>query len=44
MIFLGFSYRWSSSWRDNNEKFVIVFNENVFGLNEGGKVTLTESK
>ena len=28
-----------SKWRDDNEKFVLVFNENVFGLHEGGKVT-----
>ena len=33
-----------SSWRDGNEKFVVVFNENVFGLNEGGKVTFNGVK
>ena len=46
MIFLGFLFFTGglSSWRDNNEKFVIVFNENVFGLNEGGKVTFNGVK
>ena len=41
MIFLGFLFFTGglASWRENNERFVIVFNENVFGLNEGGKVT-----
>ena len=28
-----------SKWSNGNEKFVLVFNENVFGLHEGGKVT-----
>ena len=28
-----------SHWRKDNQKFVLVFNENVFGLHEGGKVT-----
>lgn len=28
-----------SKWRNDNEQFVLVFNENVFGLHEGGKVT-----
>ena len=46
MIFLGFLFFTGglSSWRENNEKFVIVFNENVFGLNEGGKVTFNGVK
>ena len=46
LIFLGFLFFTGglSSWREDNEKFVIVFNENVFGLNEGGKVTLMELK
>ena len=35
MIFSGGFSKWSNS----NEKFVLVFNENVFGLHEGGKVT-----
>ncbi len=29
-----------SRLRDSNERFVLVFDENVYGLNEGGKVTL----
>ena len=29
-----------SRFGEKNEKFVLVFDENVFGLNEGGKVTL----
>jgi paraquat-inducible protein B len=29
-----------SSFRDENERFVMVFHENVYGLHEGGKVTL----
>ena len=29
-----------SSFRGENERFVMVFNENVYGLHEGGKVTL----
>ena len=29
-----------SSLRDENERFVMVFHENVYGLHEGGKVTL----
>jgi len=29
-----------SSLRDENERFVLVFHENVYGLHEGGKVTL----
>ncbi|MEK9772516.1 MAG: MlaD family protein [Opitutae bacterium] len=46
LIFLGFLFFTGglSSWRDDNEKFVIVFNENVFGLNEGGKVTFNGVK
>ena len=26
--------------RDQNERFVLVFHENIYGLNEGGKVTM----
>ena len=45
MIFFGFLFFGGlSSWRQDNEKFVVVFNENVFGLNEGGKVTLNGVK
>lgn len=29
-----------SRWGEKNERFILVFDENVFGLNEGGKVTL----
>ena len=29
-----------SSFRGQNERFVMVFHENVYGLHEGGKVTL----
>ena len=29
-----------SSFRGKNERFVMVFHENVYGLHEGGKVTL----
>lgn len=29
-----------SSLRDENERFVLIFHENVYGLHEGGKVTL----
>lgn len=29
-----------SSFRGENERFVLVFHENVYGLHEGGKVTL----
>ena len=29
-----------SSLRDENERFVMVFHENVYGLHEGGNVTL----
>jgi len=45
-IFLGFLFFTGglASWRDHNERFVLVFNENVFGLNEGGKVTLNGVK
>lgn len=41
IILLGFAIFSGgfSQWRENNEKFVLVFNENVFGLHEGGKVT-----
>ena len=46
IIFAGFLFFTGglSSWREGNERFVIVFNENVFGLNEGGKVTLNGVK
>ena len=46
MIFAGFLFFTGglSSWRGNNERFVVVFNENVFGLNEGGKVTFNGVK
>ena len=42
VLFLGFLIFTGeiSRWGENNEKFVLVFDENVFGLNEGGKVTL----
>jgi paraquat-inducible protein B len=33
-----------SSLRDENERFVMVFHENVYGLHEGGKVTLNGVK
>lgn len=41
-ILLGFSVFTGgfSNLRNQNERFVLVFNENVYGLNEGGKVTL----
>ena len=41
VILLGFAIFSGgfSQWREDNEKFVLVFNENVFGLHEGGKVT-----
>jgi paraquat-inducible protein B len=41
VILLGFAIFSGgfSQWRESNEKFVLVFNENVFGLHEGGKVT-----
>ena len=29
-----------SALREQNERFVLVFHENIYGLNEGGKVTL----
>lgn len=46
MIFAGFLFFTGglSSWRGENERFVVVFNENVFGLNEGGKVTFNGVK
>ena len=46
LIFLGFLFFTGglTSWREGNERFVLVFNENVFGLNEGGKVTLNGVK
>ena len=33
-----------SSLRNENERFVLVFHENVYGLHEGGKVTLNGVK
>jgi paraquat-inducible protein B len=46
LIFAGFLFFTGglSSWRNGNEKFVVVFNENVYGLNEGGKVTFNGVK
>ena len=46
LIFLGFLFFTGglSSWRPDNARFVVVFNENVFGLNEGGKVTFNGVK
>ncbi len=42
LVFLGFLVFTGnlSRWGESNERFVLVFDENVFGLNEGGKVTL----
>lgn len=42
VIILGFSVFTGgfSSFRGQNERFVMVFHENVYGLHEGGKVTL----
>ena len=42
VLFLGFAVFTGgfSSLRDENERFVMVFHENVYGLHEGGKVTL----
>ena len=42
LLFLGFLIFTGeiSRFGEKNEKFVLVFDENVFGLNEGGKVTL----
>ena len=40
VILLGFAfYRKFFFLRENNERFVLVFNENVYGLHEGSKVT-----
>ena len=36
LLFLG----GFSSFRNQNERFVLVFHENMYGLYEGGKVTL----
>ncbi len=46
LIFAGFLFFTGglSTWREDNEHFVIIFNENVFGLNEGGKVTFNGVK
>ena len=40
-ILLGFAFFTGSFsfLRENNERFVLVFNENVYGLHEGSKVT-----
>ena len=40
-ILLGFAFFTGSLsfLRENNERFVLVFNENVYGLHEGSKVT-----
>ncbi len=42
VLILGFSIFTGgfSSFRGENERFVMVFHENVYGLHEGGKVTL----
>ena len=42
VLVLGFSIFTGgfSSFRGENERFVLVFHENVYGLHEGGKVTL----
>ena len=42
VLILGFSVFTGgfSSFRGENERFVLVFHENVYGLHEGGKVTL----
>jgi len=42
VVLLGFTVFTGgfSSLRDENERFVMVFHENVYGLHEGGKVTL----
>ena len=42
VILLGFGVFTGgfSNLRNKNERFVLVFNENVYGLHEGGKVTL----
>ena len=41
VILLGFAFFTGSFsfLRENNERFVLVFNENVYGLHEGSKVT-----
>jgi len=46
LIFAGFLFFTGglATWREDNERFVIIFNENVFGLNEGGKVTFNGVK
>ena len=42
ILIIGFSIFTGgfSSFRGENERFVMVFHENVYGLHEGGKVTL----
>jgi paraquat-inducible protein B len=42
VLIIGFSIFTGgfSSFRGKNERFVMVFHENVYGLHEGGKVTL----
>ena len=42
VLIIGFSIFTGgfSSFRGENERFVMVFHENVYGLHEGGKVTL----
>ena len=42
LLFVGFLLFTGeiSRWGEKNERFILVFDENVFGLNEGGKVTL----
>ena len=42
VVFLGFTVFTGgfSSLRNQNERFVLVFHENMYGLYEGGKVTL----
>ena len=42
VLIIGFSIFTGgfSSFRSENERFVMVFHENVYGLHEGGKVTL----
>ena len=42
IVLLGFTVFTGgfSSFRNQNERFVLVFHENMYGLYEGGKVTL----
>ncbi len=46
LLFVGFLFFTGrlAPTRIDNERFVLVFNENVFGLNEGGKVTFNGVK